>query len=149
VQNIMRDVCAVDATLLHRDGKWWLFANIAENEGASTCDALSLFYSDSLLNDSWTSHPLNPIVTDVRRARPAGPIYERDGKLYRPSQDCSVRYGYGLRINQITALTTIEYAEAEVESVWPTWDKKIIGVHHISHAGGLTVADALQPRRRL
>ena len=145
---LMENVCAVDATVVHRDGRWWLFANIAESAGASTWDELFLFHSDSLLGGRWTPHPLNPIVSDVRRARPAGAIFERDGKLFRPSQDCSVRYGYGVRIQQITRLTPQDYEEIEVEGVWPGWDRAIIGTHTLNHGGRLTVADALQPRLR-
>jgi hypothetical protein len=146
---LMEGVCAVDATLLQRDGKWWLFANVVENAELSTWDQLFLFHSDSLAAGTWIPHPLNPIVSDVRRARPAGPIFEREGRLYRPSQDCSVRYGYGIRINQITTLTPDDYAEIESDSIWPDWDTTIIATHTLCHVGGLTVADALQPRLKL
>jgi hypothetical protein len=146
---LMEGVCAVDATLLQRDGKWWLFANVVENAELSTWDQLFLFHSDSLAAGTWIPHPLNPIVSDVRRARPAGPIFEREGRLYRPSQDCSVRYGYGIRINQITTLTPYDYAEIESDSIWPDWDTTIIATHTLCHVGGLTVADALQPRLKL
>jgi hypothetical protein len=154
VCNLMENVCAVDSTFLRHDGKWWLFANIVENDGAScdgaaTWDELCLFYTNSLLEGPWVPHPLNPIVSDVRRARPAGPIFEENGKIYRPSQDCSVRYGYGIRLNEITVLTPHDYAEVEVDFIRPNWDKGIIGTHHLSHVRGLTLADALQPRRRL
>ena len=30
---LMKDVRAYDTTILHKDGKWWLFTNICENEG--------------------------------------------------------------------------------------------------------------------
>jgi len=144
----MDNVYAVDATPLQYRDKWWLFANLADNATEATSDELFLFYSDSLLRGPWTPHPRNPIVSDVRRSRPAGPVMVRDGALFRPSQDCSIRYGYGIRINQITTLTEESYAETEVEALWTTWDRKIIATHTLSHVGSLTVADALQPRLR-
>ncbi len=82
VKNLMEEVDAVDATLLRHEGRWSLFANIVENPGASSFDELFLFSSDDLLTGSWTPHPCNPIVSDVRRARPAGRLFERDGELF-------------------------------------------------------------------
>jgi hypothetical protein len=32
--NLIENALAVDTTLFHYDGKWWLFTGIAENEGS-------------------------------------------------------------------------------------------------------------------
>lgn len=40
--NLMENIKAVDATLLQHEGKWWIFANVIEHDGASTWDELSL-----------------------------------------------------------------------------------------------------------
>ena len=81
------------------------------------------------------------MVSDVRRARPAGGIFPHQGRLYRPAQDCSGGYGYGLRIHEILTFNPTEYAEREVARVEPNWDKSICGVHQFSHASRLTVID--------
>src|SRR6266508_2078359 len=103
VKTLLADIKAVDATLLEAYGKWWLFANI--REGKSSWDTLHLFYTDDLLSDQWTPHPGNPIVKDIRSARPAGRIFLRNGDFIRPSQDCSVRYGYPIYFNSISVLS--------------------------------------------
>ncbi|MEW6355234.1 MAG: hypothetical protein AB1696_02835 [Planctomycetota bacterium] len=148
-KTLMKDVAAFDGTLLQHRGKWWLFVNIRENDGASGSDELFLFYADNPLADSWRHHPKNPVVSDVRRSRPAGKIFERNGSLYRPSQNCSTRYGYGLKINQILVLSETDYQEKEVDSIEPKWDKNIIGVHTFNQAGRLTVIDGLLKRPKL
>ena len=148
VENLMEDIAAYDATVLRWQGRWWLFANVVENRGASSWDELFLFYSDTLVGGTWTPHRLNPIVSDVRRSRPAGAIIERDGELYRPSQDCSVRYGYAINLNRITKLSVDEYEEIGVGSIAPDDDRRIVGVHTYARTGRLTVLDALQPRLR-
>jgi hypothetical protein len=148
VRNLLQDVWAVDSTLLYHAGKWWLFANLLENAGGSTSEELFVFYTDCFLSGAWTAHPLNPVVSDVTRARPAGAIQQRGGKLYRPSQDCSVRYGYAIRINEIAALSTEEYAEREVESIEPDWGNNLLGTHTLAYADGLTVVDALLVRAK-
>jgi hypothetical protein len=149
VENILEDVNAVDTTLLHHDGKWWLFANMIETRGASNWEELCVYYSDTLVGGKWTAHPLNPVVSDVRRARPAGAIYVENGRLFRPSQDCSVTYGYAIKINRIDVLSEDDYCEVEVASIEPHWDKRLTATHTLNYAGGLTVIDALQPRSRL
>jgi hypothetical protein len=130
--------------LLERDGRWWLFANMVESPGASSWDELFLFSSDSPLGSRWTPHPRNPVVSDVARSRPAGPIFERDGRLYRPSQNSSRWYGYALNINEITELSESVYSERVVKTVEPTFDPKIYATHTFSSEQGLTLVDGMR-----
>jgi hypothetical protein len=146
--NLMEGLHAVDTTLIRRDGKWWLFTNVIENEGASPDDELFLFYADTLETQQWKPHPLNPIISDVRKARPAGRIFERNGRLYRPSQDGSSIYGYGFNFNEIITLNEYDYQEREVAQIRPHWDKTIIATHTFAHTGQLTVIDACMRRHK-
>jgi hypothetical protein len=147
-QSLMRDVYAVDATLLEHDGKWWLFANIKEGENASSLDRLFLFYADTPLTGDWTPHPLNPIVDDIKSSRPAGRILERPDGLIRPSQDSSRRYGYAMNFNRITRLSPTEYEESRVARMEPPQRKDILAVHTYSQAGELSIIDAVVRRRK-
>lgn len=147
--NLMENVDAVDSTLLFHGGRWWLFAGMVENPGASSWDELFLFSSDDPLSSHWTPHPENPIVSDCKNARPAGGIFSMNGELYRPAQNCSYRYGYGFNINHITQLDMEKYKESVVSRVEPDWDKRIVGTHTFSHAESLHVIDALYRRRRV
>ena len=126
---LMKDVKAVDTTVAYFQGKWWLFTAIAEQEAAAPQVELFLFYSDELFTDHWCAHPLNPIVSDVKKARGAGSIFTKDGKLFRPSQDCSKAYGYGFDLNEIVALSTTEYCERTVTSVRPNSRNKMLATH--------------------
>jgi hypothetical protein len=147
-KNLMKDCQAVDPTLIHWQGKWWMFVNQIETEGASLWDELFLYYSDSPLSDSWTPHKRNPVVSDARSARPAGRLFVRDGHLYRPSQNCAGHYGYGFNICEITRLTETDYEERIVSSVEPKWDRNIVSTHTINYEDGLTIIDAQLRRRR-
>ena len=148
VRTLMHDVCAVDASVLNANGKWWLFANIRENDGASTFDELFLFYASDLFSERWTPHPNNPIISDVRSARPAGAVFSYNGSYYRPSQDNSVRYGKGMNINQIVVLSESEYREICVSRIDPLWDDTLVGTHTLNHDAGLTVIDGCMKRSR-
>ena len=145
-QNLMKNMTAVDTTLIHYRGKWWLFTGVAENEAAAPNVELFLFYTDDLFTGQWMAHPLNPIVSDVKSARPAGDLFLQDGKLFRPSQDCSKAYGYGFDLNEIEVLSETEYCERKTLSVRPDWDEKILATHTYARQGNLTVIDAFSRR---
>jgi hypothetical protein len=143
-QVLMTGVRAKDATLAEIDGKWWMFVSIAEN---SFPDELSLFWAESPLGP-WTPHPRNPVKSDVRGSRPAGGLFEWNGDLYRPAQDSSGLYGYAISINRVTRLDREAFREEQVSSIFPNWDKKLVGTHTISITGDLTVIDCLIKRAK-
>lgn len=145
---IMGNVSAVDTTIFNHDNKWWMFSGIKENMGSSNSDELFLFHSDNPLSDKWEPHSKNPIISDVRQARPAGKIFSFKDKLYRPSQNSSKFYGYGISINQINNISKNEYEETSITSILPDWDKNITRVHTFAYDSGLSMIDAKIKRRR-
>ena len=147
-KNIFSDIEATDSTVFFHKKKWWLFANIVEVEGASSWDELHLFSSDDPTSPDWQAHPKNPVVSDCKTARPAGKLFFHNGALYRPSQNCSVRYGYGFNISEITTLDEKNYNEKLVSAIKPKWDKKIIATHTFNRVDSLHIIDALQKRLR-
>jgi hypothetical protein len=147
--NLMENVNAVDTTLFHYQGEWWLFTGMAEDEDTLPLVQLFLFFSNDLFTREWTPHPLNPIEPDITRARPAGRLFTRNGRILRPSQDCSKTYGYGFYLNEVLLLSETEYLEREWISVGPDWDRKIKATHTFTSEGQLTIIDAFTRRRRL
>ena len=149
LKTIMNNVNAVDSTLFYHIGKWWLFTVIDKIDSElAVSPELYLFYSDDFLSDNWTSHPMNPVVTDVRTARPAGKIFLKEGKIYRPSQDCSGRYGNSFDINYIYTLSESDYEEKNVKKVKPEWGENLMGTHTFNFDGGLTIIDVYKLRKR-
>jgi len=142
VATIMNDVSAYDATVLYKNNKWWLFVCMRDCEGMSSSDEVFLFFSEDLIAGKWTAHRQNPIVSDVRSARPAGKIFEYNGNLYRPSQNSAKRYGYGMKINHIVSLSEYEYREECVEEVEPLWRQNVLSVHTLNFEDHLTIIDA-------
>jgi hypothetical protein len=148
VKTLINNVTALDATLLESHGKWWLFTYIPEEGGSTKWDTLHLYFADNPLSSQWTAHPLNPVVKDIHSARPAGRIFFDNGKLIRPSQDCSVRYGYAISFNQIVTLTETDYIETNQQSFKPLREKSIYATHTYNEMAGVTVIDAILRRRR-
>ncbi|GAB6038271.1 hypothetical protein JCM15519_28300 [Fundidesulfovibrio butyratiphilus] len=108
-RELLSGVTAVDATLVEHDNRWWMFVNLRP-PGGSSWDELHLYSAADPLGP-YTPHPHNPVVSDVRRARPAGRVFRHAGRLYRPGQDCSGWYGRGLALMEITRLDAHGYAE--------------------------------------
>lgn len=149
-KNLMNNIDAVDTTIFNYNGKWWLFTSVDKTKGISGYDTeLFLFFSDDFLTDTWQNHPCNPIVTDVRVARPAGAIFSYEGNLYRPSQDCAGRYGKAFNFNKIIKLTETEYQEEQVIKVDPAWDKSLRGTHTYNTDTDFKIIDTYLFRKRM
>ena len=147
VKTLVDDIQALDVTLLEANGKWWLFTYIQAKD--SKWDTLHLYYADHPLSDQWIAHPQNPVVKDIHSARPAGRIFSEDGKLIRPAQDCSLRYGYAINFNQIITLTETEYVEAHEYTFKSMAKSSFRATHTFNETDGVTVIDAILRRYRL
>ena len=115
--------------------------------GASSYDELHLYYADNPFGP-WTSHPGNPVKSDVRSARPGGNLFRWNGQLIRPAQDCGSRYGYATTLNKILRLDTESFEEEQIGRILPKWDESLLGTHTINHANTLTVVDAVSYRSK-
>ncbi|SAK80521.1 Glycosyl hydrolases family 43 [Caballeronia hypogeia] len=135
---LMKDIVAADTTLLHDNGKWWLFTTI-EQGGGPNWDELHLYHASSPFGP-WEAHPCNPIVSDCRRARMAGNIFrDANGRLIRPAQDCEREYGAALWFCEITKLSECEYEETPVLVKRAAPERS--GLHTWNKAGDITVVD--------
>jgi hypothetical protein len=138
-QVLLRDIFAGDATLLEGPDRLWLFVSVAE-PGAPLTDELHL-YSATTLTGPWTPHRENPVVSDVRSARPAGRIFRHGDHLIRPAQDCSLAYGFAIVLNRIDVLTPSEYRETPVGRIDPTWSRGLSATHTYNFTETLEVID--------
>jgi hypothetical protein len=129
---------AVDTTVWVEDGICWFFVTLKEPRGGAV--QLWLFHADGP-RKPWIPHPANPISTDIRSSRGGGAVFARDGKRYRPSQDCSISYGRSFSLNEIVTLTPEEYHEERRVTVDPTWAPGLIGTHSYSQARDIEVID--------
>jgi hypothetical protein len=149
VMNLMEGIDAADVTLFFHNNKWWLFCCIDKTgKNVGMLDELHLFFSENLFTNNWQNHPKNPICTNTRSARPAGNLFSRDGKIYRPSQDCSGIYGRGININEVLELSETEYQESVIKKVIPRGNNDYIGTHTFNFTDGITVIDGFKYKRK-
>jgi hypothetical protein len=143
---LLTDVRLVDATVIEIDGRWWMFAG-AVSRGGSRCDELNLYYADSPLGP-WCPHRRNPVISDVRHARPAGRPFQVGDTWYRPAQDCSRRYGWAVTLRRIVRLDPSEFVEETVSALTPDWHASVLATHTVNAVNGLTVIDMERRRRK-
>jgi hypothetical protein len=144
VMNLMENISIMDATLHFENGKWWMFACTQNHTFASSNDQLLLFYSENLFSNHWVAHPQNPVATDISNCRPAGKIFTKDGKLFRPAQNnASRQYGYALKINRIEILNEKEYKEVEIFEILPSTKNNLQAVHTINFIDDVVVIDGI------
>jgi hypothetical protein len=139
---------AVDATLAYVDDRWWLFAALATAPGGAA-DELHLFHAQTPLGP-WEPHVANPIVSDVRTARPAGRLIRAADGWYRPAQNGGPIYGYSIMLERILRLDVHGYREAHAAEIQPGWASEIPATHTVNRDGRLAVLDARvrEPRIR-
>ncbi|MER2264531.1 glucosamine inositolphosphorylceramide transferase family protein [Methylobacterium oxalidis] len=132
---------ASDPTLHHRDGVWWMFAAVRERQGSRN-DTLRLFTAPDLLGP-WTPALAGPALIDATSARPAGNLFEMDGKLWRPAQDCSRSYGGALALCTVERLAHDGYAQTRVTTIEPGASLPGYGLHTLNFAYGYEVVDVV------
>jgi len=100
----------VDPSFIKYEQIWYLFVTVNHN--------LNLYYSYSLTGP-WFHHPKSPIVEqNGKMERSAGrPFIDLDGRLIRPAQDLSQRYGGGVNLIHITKLDIRNYEEVWIGPV--------------------------------
>lgn len=135
---LLENFAGADATVCRHDGRWWLFAGNHDDQDETK---LFVFHATDL-RGPWRAHAANPVKCDLRSARPAGPLFQVDGVLHRPAQDCSRTYGGAVVINRIERLTPEEFVERPVRHLAPAARGPYPhGLHTLSGAGNVTLVD--------
>jgi len=137
--------CAVDTTPILHDDRWYFFTTLCEPPHNAVFGTL---FSAAQLSGDWVLHPNSPISTDVRNARSAGRIQRLDGRLFRPVQDCSERYGRRIHVQEILELTPSTCRERRLHSIEPDWEKDLKGTHTYDFSAGIEALDAVTAQDR-
>ncbi|MDA8108913.1 MAG: hypothetical protein M0015_09825 [Betaproteobacteria bacterium] len=143
---LMEYVSAADTMLFERNGRWWMLTSLEETRYGDHCADLHLFSSDSPLCTRWVPHPQNPLRVDSVGGRNAGLVIEGE-HIYRMAQSQGFdRYGLALLAYEITEITESRYVERLVATIGPGFRKGLLGTHHLSSDGRITVIDHLSRR---
>lgn len=139
---LLRNVRSADATLVEKEGRWWMF--VMEADAAGSLNEHLYLYSAATPFGPFTPHPGNPVKSGLRGTRPAGALFEHEGAVYRPAQECSRVYGEAVVLQRIETLTSTAYRETEVATINAGEDSVSRRVHTINGGEGIRVFDALR-----
>jgi hypothetical protein len=142
VAPLVEGLALVDTTPVFVNNRWYFFTTTAP----PFLETL-LFWSDRL-DGAWNLHPSSPISCSVRNSRSAGNLFWKEGRLYRPAQDCSERYGYAIRVNEVARLTESEFEERRVNWIPPAWRPGLLGTHTWNESSRLQALDGFRLVRR-
>jgi hypothetical protein len=137
---VFKDKRVADAVLFEEDGLFWI--SYTDLESGSN-DNLNLVYS-SRLSGPWRLHRDNPVQQGREKSRNGGAVFEVEGRLYRPAQDCSEIDGGAIRIMEILACTPLEYKEREITRILPSSTAYPDGFHSLAEWGDMCLVDGMR-----
>jgi hypothetical protein len=137
--NLLSDIEASDATIVKHAERFWMFT-VTRDRCGSLSDMLSIFVADDL-HGPWAEHKDNPILIDRSCARPAGKMFSRNGRLWRPVQDCRGGYGAGLGLAEITQLDENGFAQKIHKFLRPNAHWPGRRLHTLNRSGNLECID--------
>jgi hypothetical protein len=120
-----------DPILFKYNGYYWIFVT-----KDTTC-GLHIYYSQNLFS-KFEPHPVNTL--DLK-GRNAGALLQYEGKLIRPTMDCTESYGHSIVFNEIVELTPTTFIEREIRRMEPNWDPRINGTHTFNENEDICVYD--------
>jgi hypothetical protein len=137
----MDGISAADSMFFEHGGRWWLLTNIDRSGLNDHCSELCLFHASSPFDTDWIAHPQNPLRIDCDGGRNAGLILEGK-RIFRGAQRQGFdQYGKGLMIYEIVQLNEQEYVETLVSEIDCNFHSGLLGSHHMSTTGTITVVD--------
>jgi hypothetical protein len=138
VATLVEGVGLVDSTPVCVDGQWYLFSTTSQPFMET------VLFTAPRLEGPWRLHPASPLSSSVRSSRSAGHLFRYGGRLYRPTQDCSVHYGYAMTVNEVLSITPTEYAERPATWIGPSWAPRIVGTHTLNTSTRWQVVDGIR-----
>lgn len=123
-----------DATIRKIGDEYYMFAT----KVPKTQEDLYLYKSDHFDGDY---EEVGLISEGRAHSRPAGDLFEVDGILYRPAQNCSKRYGGAVEVMKCMLSPDRKYSEVHCFSLNPTSFRYNIGLHTINFYNGGCVID--------
>lgn len=131
---ILKEAVA-DATILRRDNHYYLSAT----KFPEAQEKAYIYESDSPFGP-FIQISSRPYQSDLHYSRQGGDFFVVQDRLYRPAQDCFVRYGSALHIME-TIVNGEKTSEFSVASLSPQSNRYRLGLHTLNFENGIAVID--------
>lgn len=135
---VLLDFPCTDAVLHYHEGTYFLF--VTKAVCFNNDNHLRIYFSDEF-DGEYFPHPENPVCDSIAYSRMAGSIFEHNGKLVRPAQNCEISYGGSTSFMEIEVLSRSCYREKLVKQVGRKGGDYSDRFHTINSASGLHFID--------
>ena len=102
-------------------------------------NVLSVYHSE---NDIQSFHKISDVTFKENIARNAGDVFEFDGKLFRPAQECNQSYGHAVSLQQMVVDNNNIKFEEKIRLLSPN-KKYNLGFHTFNVYNNFIVVDAM------
>jgi len=140
---LLDDVRVCDSNILEQENDYYLTTMMIHGMPYQY-DQLSLYHWDGA---RWMPSEKNPVVSGAEKARNGGAYFYDNGRLLRPTQNCSNSYGENLSFQEVKKLSPDAYVEEEVavlnasDVIVRNSKKKFDGIHTFNTNGKYDVVD--------
>lgn len=140
VTSLIKGRRVVDTTVFVKGDDVFLLSYESVNDG---------FVLHALLLDmnSYSLSKIGEAHYNSNVGRPAGRLFEKDGKLYRPAQNCSTKYGESLYVYEVLELNEHSYAERfayEIKCSDVKFEERFERIHTLNSDSRYEVVDVFQ-----
>lgn len=129
----------IDPTFFRYKGIDWLFGTSSKGRYNAQRD-LFVFYKNG---QKYIPIKDAPVKSDNRTARPGGLLFEREGILYRPAQNCEHFYGESIQIMKVEQLSKDSYKESVYKEI-KDLDCGKDGIHTFNVYDGFVIVDGFK-----
>lgn len=127
----------VDATLHFHNNRWYMF--LVNQKKSHT--HLDIYHSENL-KGPYLPHENNPVMIDCQKARPAGKLFNHQGKTIRPSQNSTEHYGQSIILEEVNLLSEKMFISSQYGEITPIAESSYNkGIHTINSDDDITVFD--------
>lgn len=123
-----------DSTIFEKDGEYYLIA-VKYPESLEK----AYLYVSNTIDGLYEQVGNLPVQVSRANSRPGGNWFYADNVLYRPAQDCSVKYGGALKVMRVDSFDPFQ--EQELFTVHPLNYRYNLGIHTINFLNGVAVVD--------
>lgn len=130
----------VDTTVVVRENVIFLLTYENNSNGWT-------LYSYCLDMNDYSLSKISETYYNTNVGRPAGCLFEKDGRLFRPAQNCSTKYGESLLIYEVIELSKKSYREQfvyEIKCIDVKFEEHFERIHTLNNDSRYEVVDVFQ-----
>lgn len=130
IRDLLYDIDAVDSSIVYLTGMFFLFTTVRREGMGDYSSDLSIYYSDDLLDGTFISHPLNPVISNPCSSRSGGRIWLDGNKMFRAAQSYIPTASNHIEFQEIQ-VSTEAFSYKVIDRIYPDWNDRVAKCHNL------------------